>query len=333
MIKERQHLESNNDIISETIKKLYPKEKFPANLFPDIYPLLHDFFKKSVNSRENGRDFCPDDKEKKKIEEIVIKNLNFEILLNRHPQTVILIYRKCIEKFIFYKHRNRHEREDILQEIITRLIEDKIYKIREKYNFNLKNSFTFTSYLMVTVRNIYIDIIRERCIRPLTGSRCQPIDNLFNEYENDNMMNKLLVEEEVLKLQTIIKLYYKLRPKLELCLKLKYRIPLAKEDTYRCFPQCSRTEIETLSQDFKRMKDKTMFERVSGVFNRHENKKSKSDTIRKWIFVRIDEIISHLNRTHNAAVYNRKNVGELVSFYYHQPGRPQAAAVSNQDYF
>jgi hypothetical protein len=306
----------NRDIVTETITQLYPEDTFPKKIFPDLRLILYDFFIKTVHSKEDLR-------------ESAIRILSFRNLLNEHPQTIVLLYRRCIEKFIYYKHGKVDEREDILQEVITRLMEDKIYKIRARYDFNLKKLSTFTSYLMVTIRNIYIDIIRERNIRPLTAGELQPVDKLFNGDDSERMMNKLLIEEELLKLHTIMKLYYRSRPKLELCLKLKFRIPLGKEDTDRCFPKCSAVEAETLTQDFKLVKDKTMFEKIIGIFNTHEDKQSKSDTVRKWIFLKIDEIISHLNRTHGAGVYNRKNVGELVFLYYQYKGEMDTFPVSN----
>ncbi len=332
----KENLRTKDDyhlMVETTIKELYPAEKYPKNLFPDIHLLLFNLFLEAAKTRRDlpelyrqyKKTAAPGSKKKQKWAAAGEEILGFKNLLINHPRTVVMMYRKYIERFIFYKHGSQDEREDVFQEVITRLIEDKIYKIREKYDFKTKNFSTFTSYLLVTVRNIYIDIIRERNIRPLTAGELEPADNLFDGDKNGDMMNKLLIDEELLKLRTIIKMYYRIRPKLELCLKLKYRIPVEKDDTRSCFPNCSRTDEETLTRDFKRVKDKTMFENVVGVFNLHEGRHSQSDTIRKWVFVKIDEIVSHLNRTHNAVVYNRKNVGELVLLYYQ--GRAAAVPV------
>ena len=319
--------------VIETIKQLYPEESFPKNLFPDLKPLLLEFFLKEINSRKEQRELVRGDSGRKAAQDLAKKTLGFMNLLKNHPRMVVLIYRRYIEKFIYYKHRKIDEREDILQEVITRLIEDKIYKVSDRYDFNLKKISTFTSYLMVTIRNIYIDIVRERKIRPLTAGELQPVDELFNPADSENVMNRMLIEEELVKFQTVMKLYYKARPKLELCLKLKFRIPIGKKETSQCFPGCSREDIKMLTQDFKLVKDKTMFERVVLIFNRYGDKKSKSDTIRKWIFVKIDEIISHLNRTHNGVVYNRKNVGDLVSLYYQYEGEVSQFPVSSSKLF
>lgn len=169
---------------------------------------------------------------------------------------------------------------------------------------------------MVTVRNIYVDIIRERNIRPLTSGELQPLDFSSEGHEDDKMMSRMLIAEEVFKFATILRLYYKTRPRLELCLKLKYRIPITEIDSGRCFPNVKNEDIRVLTRDYKRVKDKEMFESIIDVFNLYESKQSKSDTLRKWTFVKIDEIVTLLNKSHQAQVYNRDNVGELISIYY-----------------
>jgi len=307
-------------LVKSVISDLYPEEKFSRRMFPELYDLLQDLFWKDEKVtqiiEEKSRGYMNELEFRITAKEI----LDFKNLLMVHPRTVVLIYRKYIEKFIYYKHRKVEERDDLVQEVITRLMEDKIFKIRNHFDFNKQKVSSFTSYLMVTVRNIYIDIIRERSIRPLTAGELQPVEDVPDGSERENMLNRMVVDEELDKLRTIIKLFHKTRPKLELCLKLKFRVPVSPEDTSRCFPGCTREDVQTLTQDFKLEKDKTMFERIITVFNVHEKKNSKSDTLRKWTFVKIDEIVSLLNRTHGRDLYSRDSVGELITLYYHRCG-------------
>lgn len=301
-----------------TIDRLYPEEKFPRKWFPDLQQILANICLEAIKHR---KDLQEGDHGRERLAQSAEAVLDLKNLLENHPQTVVLLYRRYIERYIFYKHRKIDEREDIFQEVITRLMEDKIFKIRDHFDFDSKKYFSFTSYLMVTVRNIYIDIIRERSIRPLTAGDVQPVDELFDKRESERMINRLVIEEELLRLQTIMKMFYKSRPKLELCLKLKYRIPVSSEETHRCFPACSQEDVETLSQDFITVNDKTMFETIIAVFNLHEARQYKSDTLRKWTFVKIDEIVTLLNRAHGRDVYSRESVGELITLYYQAPGR------------
>jgi len=128
--------------------------------------------------------------------------------------------------------------------------------------------------------------------------------------------NKIFIEEELTKLQFILRMYYKSQPKIELCMKIKFRIPVIAEDILRCFPQCSRHDIDKLSQDFRFEQDKHVFESIIDTFNRIEGKENKADTLRKWIAIKTDEIIQHLNHTHDYQVYNQKNISDLITLYF-----------------
>jgi hypothetical protein len=174
----------------------------------------------------------------------------------------------------------------------------------------------FTSYLMVTVRNIYMDIIRERKVRPLTSGEFQTMDETIDIHEDKKMWTRLVINEEFQRFQTVLALYYKSRPRLELCLKLKCRVPLTEHDIHQCFPRCSRDELQTLEQDFKGVRDKKLFDMVVPIFNRNERTENKSDTLRKWVSTKVDEITTHLNQTHGCEVYNSKNFVDFVSLYY-----------------
>lgn len=325
--------------------QLYPETEFPKNLFPDLPSVLFDCFTEAIRSRGDLLEVYQHSTEKARIETLAREILVFRNLLENFPQTVVLMYRTYIKKFIKYRHPNTDEWEDIFQEVITRLISGKIYRIREKFDFSYnsgsqnseggeekvygkKISF-FTSYLMVTVRNIYMDIIRERRVRPLTAGELQPMDDSIDIYEDKQMLSKLVIDEEFQRFQTILALYYKSRPRLELCLKLKCRIPLNKNDIHQCFPGCSSEELNTLEQDFTGLRDKKLFDIVTPVFNRNESTENKSDTLRKWVSIKVDEITAHLNQTHGCQVYNSKNFVDFVSLYYQRNNVNEVRSIRN----
>jgi len=316
--------DKNRSVVLYTIRHhLYPEEEFSLKLFPDLPSVLLNCFMEVIKSREELLEVYQKSGDKSKIESLTREILVFKNLLENHPKTVVLMYRTSVKKYIRYQHSNSDEWEDIFQEVITRLISGKIYRIKEKFDFTykydnlIKRSF-FTSYFMVTVRNIYMDILRELKVRPLTAGEIQPItgNDALETFKDENMLNSLVIDEEFQKLQTVLTLYHRSRPKLDLCLKLKCRIPLTGEIIHRCFPACSREDVKILVQDFKGVKDKKMFDMVAPVFNRHEGRENKSDTIRKWVSVKMDEITSHLNRTHRCKVYTGKNLVDFMTLYY-----------------
>jgi DNA-directed RNA polymerase specialized sigma24 family protein len=328
----------NRGIVLQFIRQqLYPEKAFPRNLFPDLPSVLFNCFTDVIQSREDLRKAYRQSMETSRLERMAHDILVFKNLLENHPQTVVLMYRTYIKKFIRYRHPHTDEWEDIFQEVMTRLISGKIHRIREKFDFNYqyhdsskrenasstdndvdkgeKISF-FTSYLMVTVRNIYMDIIRERKVRPLTSGEFQTMDETIDIYEDKQMWSRLVINEEFQRFQTVLALYYKSRPRLELCLKLKCRVPLTEHDIHQCFPCCSMDDHKILEQDFKGLRDKKLFEIVASVFNHNERTENKSDTLRKWVSTKVDEITAHLNQSHGCEVYNSKNFVDFVSLYY-----------------
>lgn len=315
------------DIIGQ---ELYPEEEYSRKMFPDLLPVLFERFMQEVKSQPDLHDLYQEPGNETGIRQQVHDLLNFKTLLATSPQTVVLLYRNCIKKFIRYKHSTRDEWEDIFQEVIARLISGKIHRIQEKFDFSFASHETnentdnqqfvkkpsFSSYLMVSVRNIYMDIIRERNVRPLTRGNVLSIDDVLEIYEEDNMLERLVIEEECQKFHTVLNLYYHSRSKLELCLKLKCRIPLSREDILLCFPACAPGDIDILSHDYKGIKDKKVFDLVVPAFNRNEERENKSDTLRKWISIKIDEMVSHMNQTHYYPVYTSKNFVDFITLYY-----------------
>ncbi len=318
-----------NIVIDVIRTELYTENEFPANLYPDLPTVLWEWFTRSAPKEPNYIEACrlaeEDEENHDGIREIARKVLNFQYLLEHNPQTIALLYRSYIKKFIRYQQSrsssSADEWEDIFQEVITRLISGKLDRIREKFDFSyqspLKKS-TFTSYLMVTVRNIYMDIIRERQVRPLTSGNMQSIDDTYENINSkeENMLNRLVIEEEFRKLKTLLALHYRSRGKLELCLKIKCRVPVTPGDVQRCFPSCGESDMKTLLRDYKGYKDKQVFDTIIPVFNRNEGRENKSDTLRKWSSVKVDEIIAHLNRTHQNLVYTGKNFIDFITLYY-----------------
>ncbi len=311
------HSAQNQEILLNFIgNQLYPAEKYPRTLFPDLPKILYDQFIVIIRSKSDRWERFQKTTDPKILKEMVRDILNLKNLLKNHPHSLILIYRYLISKYIGSKHQKPEVKEDILQEIITRLLADKISKIQNRYDFNFKKIPSFTSYLMVTVRNIHIDIIREgknRMLKTveLTETNQSPATNDFEPSKA-----QFFIEEELTKLHYILKMYHKSRLKIELSLKIKFRIPVGEEDVRQCFPGYTPQDESTLTRDFKFIKDKKVFEIINPIYNRYENKKNKSDTIRKWIAVKIDEIITHLNRTHDYDVYDFNNISDLITLYY-----------------
>lgn len=299
-------------IVDEAIDCLYPQEQYSRAMFPDIYNVLRDLFFRHVQFPAQGSEASDDEVLRRQALEI----LDFRNVLSHHAHAVVLLYRYIIKKFVKAKYSAIDETEDMVQEVLSRLLNKKMDRIREKYDFNYQKMPSFKSYLMVTVRNICIDIIRERNARLLTAGNLDPIEDIMDAHGQNEMSRRLLIEEELNYFGALLETYYQVKPKLELCLKLKFRVPMKCEDVTRDFPYYDEESVAILTADYRLIKDKKMFVRVNDVFNRYEEKQKKSDSLRKWIDVKVDELVDHLNSAHRGPVYDLDKFADLVRFYY-----------------
>ncbi len=303
---------SVKDIID---KKLYPCEKFPRTLFPDLVSILTELFNKyeRANIIKNGENEipCTEDFEKK-----IYQTISLSALLNNDPGTLALIYKDLIFKFIFKRHANKEDVEEIVQEIITRFLHKKIDAIRRRFNFDNPELPTFTSYFMVTVRNIYIDIIRKETRGGHLVENEMEIEKLSDNRKRD-MLNTLILEEEFKKFKTLIKLYHRTGPKLNLTLKIKYNIPISDTDILSCFPDCSEDEKNLfVDKSGNYIKNRRSMERIVPIFNKYEGKSNNPDTLRKWISTKLEEIKRQMNNIHPGSPYNNSTISDLIILYY-----------------
>jgi len=309
---------------------LYPPERFPRHWFPDLETILLDLFRKHWQSNAQIRQIFTQTDEQKTIA-VISEMLSFEAILAQNPRAVVMIYLQLISRFIQRFHQKREEQFDLIQEILTRLLADKIVKIQEKYNVCFNKLPSFTSYFMVCIRNIYIDIVREgknatrqKNMQPLPEIETMPL-------LAENAMNQLLLEEEFEKLNAIFQLQAANRHKIKICLKLKYRLLLSTSDIRQCFSAVSSQEIAILGQDFRTAKDLKMFKTVIPVFNAHDTKAVKADTLRKWVENKINDIIAQLNRMHQADIYNNSNFSDLVGLYFQKNNNNAFKDEKNED--
>lgn len=298
---------------------LYPPERFPRHWFPDLEATLVNLFRQNWQTNVQIRQVFAEANEQKTIH-VINEMLSFEAILAKNPRALVMIYLKLISRFVQRFHQKREERSDLIQEILTRLLADKIFKIQKKYNADFNKLPSFTSYFMVCIRNIYIDVVREGK-NTVQQKNMQPLPELETMPAlAENTMDELLLEDEFEKLKAIFQLQVTNRYKIKVCLKLKYRLPLSTSDIHPCFAAVSSQEIAMLCQDFRFTKDLKMFKTVVSVFNAHDPKVVKADTLRRWVENKTNEIIAQLNRMHQATIYNHTNFSDLLGLYFQKYG-------------
>jgi DNA-directed RNA polymerase specialized sigma24 family protein len=296
--------------------ELYPPAAYPRRWFPELDSIVHGLFREEWHARESLRQqFLAADAQQAAA--LAERLLGLPALLASHPHAVVMIYRNLIAGYVQRRHYHHEEREDILQEMLSRILADKILRIQKKYDAHFSQMPSFTSYFMVCVRNIYMDIVREGKFAMLQREgEPREVPEKTDFMNAKGILGKAVLEEEFFRVRSIFRLQPAIYGKLVLCLKLKFRLPVAAEDATRCFPDCSATDVELLSRDYRCWKDRDLFQAVVAIFNRHESRPIQADTLRKWIENKTATVIELLNQMHQAPVYDVGNIADLLNLFF-----------------
>ena len=97
----------------------------------------------------------------------------------------------------------------------------------------------------------------------------------------EDELSQSVIETELHRLETVLKLYFRKKYKLELCLKLKYGMGFNLNELKDKFPQYSLEDLQILSADFKEKRMNDIFGKVIQVFNKYDRKMKNGDSLRK----------------------------------------------------
>lgn len=293
---------------------LYPQDLYPRHLFPGLESVLRGLFQDEWDRNPGFRSGLAAADEARAAE-MIAAALGLPAVLVCHPRVLVTIYQPLITGFIQRLHRRREESQDIVQEILTRLLAGKLAKIQRNFDANFKQTPSFTSYFMVCVRNMYVDIVREGG-NLLMKRDDVPLRVLEREPIGRQACPTAFLDEEFAKLRIILQLHPASQARIVLCLKLKCRCAVTDADIRHCFPSCSADDLLRLRADFRHMKDRDMYRAIVGVFNRNEPRPVQADTLRKWVESKTNLLITHMNRLHQAVVYDSENVMDLLALFF-----------------
>jgi hypothetical protein len=212
-------------------------------------------------------------------------------------------------KFVRSKRFSYSELSDIKQSIIEELLK-KRSRILDQY----KGNASFRTYLSVIIQNICREILRKdkKFIETSVEEFHEEAD------ESLNPEDKIIIDQEITRLKNAILLYYKQKPKLELCLKVRFRIPLDYEDLQKLSPDFRNEDFQQLLKDlgnYSGSTDKHMNSIIIDFLNECEGKQNTADSLRKWINLKITELIEFLNGDPPASNYTEETLQILFEKY------------------
>jgi DNA-directed RNA polymerase specialized sigma24 family protein len=227
-------------------------------------------------------------------------------LILKYQETVKIIVKKYILAGMF----KPSDFEDIVQEITSALLV-KIPAMQSHYN----GTSLFKTYFSVIVRNICVKE-HAKFKKEITADQ----EDTGGLTDRGHGEENILFEEEAQRLRNILSLYYRQRPKLLLCLKLHYRIPITHEDIRLWYPQCGSQDCDMLLKhfgvNFDMQNDVEIFRTLTPVMNRNEGKLNSVDAVRKWTDSKIHEIIKLLNGNPQRRNHNEETLKILVDDFF-----------------
>jgi hypothetical protein len=232
-------------------------------------------------------------------------------LLEKYQSTIGFIVQKFVATGFFHPS----EKADVIQSINERLWRDKIRNMQAQYN----HAAGVGTYFSKVVHNLCVEL-RRQSNRERLIDRARDFAALDVGYEDNSGLRNVVIAGEVKRFETILKLFGKCRAKLELSLKLFFRMEIKEGDVRRYCPHCRAEEVKSLlahfDADYESMPDKEIYAIVTPIFNRCEGKASSPDALRKWINTKVDEIIEWLNGRTRSSNYDQETLKILVQKYY-----------------
>jgi RNA polymerase sigma factor (sigma-70 family) len=225
-------------------------------------------------------------------------------LLLRHQETIRIIVKIYIESGMF----SAAEFEDLVQQVNVRLWE-KMPVIQA----NFDGSCLFRTYLSQVIRNACLNLHDKKTRQPqfyrLEGTAVAP---------SEEPNRKLLIEHDVGVLLAILDQFNTQRPKLVLCLKLYYRIPIGRQDILDWWPQCPEKQLQylldTFGSHFGDISEGELYVRLHPIFAEMERKSFPVDSLRRWVDDKIGQIVRLLNGSPPVATYDRSTLGILLEY-------------------
>ena len=228
---------------------LYPIEKFPRHLFPELDSIVYGILCTKINKIPQF-DKIISSISVKNLQSIASQFVSLNELLKHNPHDVVLIFRHYIHRYIQYTHYYKDEVEDLNQEVLKVFLMDKIHRIKNNYRRDFKKNENFLSYFTTVLRNTYIEELRKQK-KSIIINRKIDVEKVKMENRNsDNLLAGFEIRREVLNFGKIISLYYRKWPVLLLGLLLHCKIRIEIEFLNEAFPDLNEIDRESLLTDY-----------------------------------------------------------------------------------
>lgn len=215
-----------------------------------------------------------------------------------------------INKFISRGVIPFNEKEDIKQSLLEKYLL-KREKIAKAYSGKAQPK----TYYSAVLYKMTCEVIRSEL------NNWKTIKSEVNEmlkYNKDNSLSPeqaTIIHNEKDLLDKVLTTFGKERAKIELFLKVFYRVPVSNMDIKECYKNHKSNTSIALAGNMPEAKDKELYSDLAGLVNQYENKDVKPDAIRMYINKYINSILSRLNGKYQRANYSKETLGILFEIF------------------
>ena len=224
-----------------------------------------------------------------------------------YQASVLSIVRKFRQKGAF-----RQESEsDVVQEVTTRILE-KISLLQKNYVPTYGN---FKPYFIKVVYNFTVKLLA-------SNQKKQSFINDFAMTLPQRLASETkpeLLSDELNKLHLYLSKKHRRQAKLVLLMKVYSRSILDEQDIKDFLPQVPtdtlKRAMHIFGQNYAQLKDQELYQYINTLVNEVEGKKNSVDAVRKWLSIRLAELIQWMNRQ-SRFQYDREAVRNLMRLFF-----------------
>ena len=233
--------------------------------------------------------------------------------MEKYQATIEIIVAGFVKKGMF----QYADKDEIKQIINEKLLSKIIYKIQDSYN---GTSFLSTYFSKVT-SNLCLEIHRSRKVHDRKFHEAD-VESFQIPYEDKKIWSSMVIQGELNKLHAILNTYVKQGEKLKFLLKILFDISITYEDVLSCFINCNEADKNTICAFFENksqeINDKEIYEFITPYLNKYEAKANSVDAVRKWMNLKMDEIIEVLNGDPKRSSYTKETFMILTQRYFEE---------------
>jgi RNA polymerase sigma factor (sigma-70 family) len=259
------------------------------------------------------------------------KNQQEVDLLRDNPGQFIVSYQPLIKivvrVFVKAHYIPEREYEDVVSYINEKLLL-KIERIRSQYN----GISMLSTYMSTVIRNLCLEKIRESHLTLVE----EPSPYLeYSAYSPANQINNIVIRQELQRLTKVIETFMNDRTRLLFCLKIMYRVPVSESEFYALDSVDKKEQLRFLWNSFNIqaiMEERDQYKRLAALFSVVDGLERSTDSIRKWVHHRLNQIIIMMNGDPKRANYTEETVQLLFERYFSEENQSIIQLNSKRGY-